>query len=262
MFDFVQYGTARLELFLLVLVRASGIFILSPIFSHRSITRPVKAGLVLLLTIITMMTIPAVSAPVTDSLIGLAGLLFLEMLVGVLIGFMFLLILLATQGAGSMVGYQIGFALANVLDPSTNQQSSIIGTFWMMLATVIFLTLNGHHMVIQAFHDSYTVMPPGEVALHGGIGEAIIRHSAYVFVIALKIAAPVMVTLFLVDVSLGTVAKMMPQMNVFFVGFPIKVAAGLAVVALSLPIFAYVIEKSLNHLNTELGRLLLAMGRA
>ncbi len=262
MFDFVAFGTARLELFLLVLVRASGLFILSPIFSHRAIAKPIKAGLVILLSLITMMTIPTPAVPVTDSVVVLAGLAFLELMVGAIIGFVFLLIFLAVQGAGSMIGYQIGFALAEVLDPSTETQSSIIGTFWLMLATLIFLTLNGHHLIIQAFRDSYAVMPPGQITLEGGVGEAIMKHSAYVFVIALKIAAPVMVTLFLVDVTLGTVAKMMPQMNVFFIGFPIKVAAGIAVIALSLPIFGYIIEKSLTQLNTELGRLLLAMGKA
>lgn len=262
MFDFVHFGTAKLELFLLVLVRASGLFILSPIFAHRAIATPIKVGLVILLSLITMMTIPTPDLPATDSLIVLAGLAFLELMVGAIIGFMFLLIMLAVQGAGSMIGYQIGFALANVLDPSSNTQQSIIGTFWVMLALLIFLTLNGHHLIIQAFRDSYAVMPPGQIVMAGGVGEEIIRHSAYVFVIALKIAAPVMVTLFLVDVTLGTVAKMMPQMNVFFIGFPIKVAAGIAVIALSLPIFGYVIEKSLNHLNSELGRLLIAMGKA
>jgi flagellar biosynthetic protein FliR len=173
-----------------------------------------------------------------------------------------MILLLAAQGAGSVVGYQVGFAIANVLDPNTQTQTSIIGSFWFLLGSLIFLSLNGHHMIIQAFHDSYVLVPPGQVVLTDTAANTIIVHTAYLFVVALKIAAPVMVTLFLVDVSLGTIAKMMPNMNVFFVGFPVKVGVGLAVIALSLPAFSYVIETSLHHVNTQLGFLLAAMGRA
>jgi flagellar biosynthetic protein FliR len=89
-----------------------------------------------------------------------------------------------------------------------------------------------------------------------------IKYTAYLFVIALKIASPVMITLFLTDVALGVVAKMMPTMNVFFVGFPIKIGVGLMVLAMSLPIVAYVLEKAIHHLDEELHLMFLAMGKA
>lgn len=262
MFDFVQYSAGKLELFLLVMVRASGLFIVAPIFSQKAFPQPLKIGFAILLAMIVMMTLPAADLPPSESLIALAGVVFTELLVGVLIGFFFLLLLLAAQGAGSLVGYQVGLSLANEIDPSTQSQSSIIGTFWFLLGSLFFLAINGHHLIIQAYHESYALIPAGQVALNGAVGEMMIKATAYLFIIALKIAAPVMVTLFLVDVALGTVAKMMPTMNVFFVGFPVKIGVGLAVIGLSLPIFTYVLQKSLTYLNNELGYVLAALAKA
>ncbi|MEA3296230.1 MAG: flagellar biosynthetic protein FliR, partial [candidate division Zixibacteria bacterium] len=125
----------------------------------------------------------------------------------------------------------------------------------------IFLSINGHHLVISAFADSYTVIPPGGMNTDAAIGEMIIRYTAFVFVIALKMAAPIMISLFLTDVALGTIAKMVPTMNVFFIGFPIKVSVGFIVMAMSLPIFAYIIDKTSNYLDQELRFLLQAMGK-
>lgn len=241
------------------MIRSAGLFIIAPILSQRTIPAPVKVGLSILLAIVIMMTLPVSAVPAVSTLGGLVGVAFLELFVGAIIGFMLMIVILAAEGAGSVIGYQVGFALANALDPITRTQTSLIGTFWVLVSSLIFLAINGHYMIIQAFHDSYTLVPPGQVALNGPVGEAMIRYTAYLFVVALKIAAPVMVTLFLVDVALGTVAKMMPNMNVFFVGFPIKIAAGLAVIALSLPIFSYVIRQSLGYLNTELGVVLAAL---
>lgn len=262
LFDFVQYSAGKLELFLLVIVRASGLFIIAPILSQQAFPKPLKVAFAIMLSIIVMMTLPAVDLSPSQSLIGLVGVIFTELFVGALIGFFFLLLLLAAQGAGSIVGYQVGLSLANEFDPSTQTQSSVIGTFWFLLGSLFFLAINGHHLIIQAFHESYALISPGRVTMNGSVGEMMITSTAYLFIIALKIAAPVMVTLFLVDVALGTVAKMMPTMNVFFVGFPVKIGVGFAVIALSLPIFTYVLQKSLGYLNTELGYVLAALAKA
>jgi flagellar biosynthetic protein FliR len=262
LFDFVSYGAGKLELFLMVLVRASGLFVFAPIYSQRSVATPIKAGIAILLAGIVMMTLDTTAVPQTGSLVSLVEVLFKELLVGVIIGFVFALLIMAAQGGGAIVGYQVGLAIANELDPITQQQASIIGAFWTVMATLIFLALQGHHMVLEALHQSYEIMPPGQIRLEGPAGEMMIRLTGYVFIIGLKIAAPVMVTLFLVDVALGTLAKMMPTMNVFFVGFPVKVSAGMVIIALSLPVFTYVMKKALVYLNGEMARGLVALAKA
>jgi len=161
-----------------------------------------------------------------------------------------------------MTSYQLGFALVSMPDVEEGGQVAVVGNFWFLVAMLIFLSIDGHHLVLTAFADSYEIIPPGAVALASSVGELIIKYTAYVFVIALKMAAPVMVALFLTDIALGTIAKTMPTMNVFFVGFPIKIGVGLMVIAMSLPIFSYVLRHAMTYLDGELRLIFTAMGRA
>ncbi|MEW5995311.1 MAG: flagellar biosynthetic protein FliR [Candidatus Zixiibacteriota bacterium] len=261
MFEFVQFGAAQIETFLLVLMRASGIFIIAPVFGNRSIPALAKVGVLLALAIVMAPTLSTSAVTPTESVWQLAGLAAKEILVGVIIGLVFQLIFIGAKTAGSMVGYQIGFALVSMPDVEEGGQITILGRFWYVVALLIFLSIDGHHLVLSAFADSYEVMPPGVVAMVSSVGELIIKYTAYVFIIALKMAAPVMITLFLTDVALGTIAKTMPTMNVFFVGFPVKIGVGLLVIALSLPVFSYVLQRGMGYLDGELRLALAAMGR-
>ena len=262
MFDFINYGIDRLQVFLLVMVRASGLFLLAPVLSHRAIPLMVKTGLVILLSGLMVTAMPAVDIPPAASLAELLGMLFRELLAGVLMGFVLMLFFYAAQAAGSLVGYQMALAMAQAIDPATMSQESVIGRFWFLVATLIFLAVNGHHLVLQAFHQSFQAIPPGQVVVAGSTGELVLRYSAYVFVLTLKIAAPVMVAMFLTDVALGVVAKMMPTMNVFFASFGIKIGAGLLIIAIALPVFAYLLRQWASLLDGQMNTLLITLGEA
>ncbi|MDZ4724412.1 MAG: flagellar biosynthetic protein FliR [candidate division Zixibacteria bacterium] len=262
MFDFVNFGAEKLQLFLLIILRISGLFFFAPVIGDKTLPMALKVGLAILLSGILVSTMGGTELPSVLSTVDLAALAFREILVGALIGFFFMLLFLGVQAGGSIVGYQIGLSIANVIDPSTESEQSIIGQFWFILAVLIFLCINGHHLIIQAFVDSYQVMPAGQASMGSGAGELMISYTAYVFVIALKLASPALVTLFLTDIALATVSKMMPTMNVFIVGFAVKIGAGIAVLGLSLPVFSYVLEKTSLYLNSELAVLLSALGKA
>ena len=260
MFDFVTYGADKLQFLLLIILRTSGLFIIAPILGYRTVPASIKVAFALLLSLLLSSTLDSSILPVIESEWHLLGLGMREIVVGLLIGFFFQLIFIAIHSAGALVSYQIGFAMVAMFDPNSSQRVSIIGQFWFLFATLIFLALNGHHIMIEALVDSYTVLPIGQVVYGQSVIEVVIKSTAYVFVLALKIAAPVLMTLFLIDVALGTVAKMMPTMNVFFVGFPIKIGAGLIVLAMSLPIAAYVLEKGMNFVNRELQQMYFVIG--
>ncbi len=262
MFDFVQFTAAQIETFLLVVLRLSGLFIIAPVFSHESIPTMIKVGVLLSVSLLLVPTISIATVPLMESHWQLAGLAAKEVLVGVIIGLVFRLLFMGAKTAGSMVGYQIGFALVSMPDVEEGGQITILGSFWYLVALLIFLSINGHHLVLAACVDSYQAIPPGLVSLSASAGELIIKYSAYVFIIALKMAAPVMITLFLTDVALGTIAKTIPTMNVFFVGFPVKIGVGLMVIALSLPMFSYALQRGMSYLDGELRLVLAAMGRA
>jgi len=164
--------------------------------------------------------------------------------------------------AGSIVGYQMGLAMVTDYDHNLSGQVSILGRIWFIVATLTFLVINGHHLIISALAESYELIPPGVVITNAGLADMLIKYTAYVFVIALKIAAPLMVTLFLSDVALGTIAKTMPTMNVFFVGIPIKLGVGLSVMAIALPVCNFVLERSLSFVDAQVRVIFLAFGEA
>ncbi len=261
MFDFVNFAAAKLQLFLLIMLRASGLFLVAPIIGHQSFPTMAKVGLAILLSLILVATLDKAYIPPVASLGELVALAAKELLVGLAIGFLFAMLMMAVQGAGDIVSYQMGLSMATIADPELGDVS-ILGQFWFLCATLIFLGINGHHVIISAFNDSYQMIPPGQVVMNGSVGEMMIKYSAYVFVIAIKLAAPVIITLLLIDVALGVVARMMPMMNVFILGFGVKIGVGILMMALSLPVFAYVLEKATNYLNVELHTMLAALGRA
>lgn len=261
MFDFITYGTAQLQIFLLLVIRASGLFLTAPIFGHRLFPTQMKIGLVFLLVIVTMPTIQTITITPANSLIELGAMVLRELMVGFLIGFVFKLLFKAAELAGSMAGYQVGLAISSAFDPSVGDRLGAFGRYWILLGTLIFLAINGHHLIIRAFSDSYRVIEPGQMQVVGSTADLMIRYSAYVFVLAIKIAAPILVTVILMDVALGTVSKIMPTMNIFIVGFPLKIGIGMLVVAMSLPIFSYVLEKSTGYFDRAVDELLASMGK-
>jgi len=207
--------------------------------------------------------IPVVSQtpmPKIDSIWILAALAAKEMLVGFIIGFFFSLLFIGVQMAGNIVGYQIGLAIVNILDPEAGTEVAIIGEFWFIITALIFLAIDGHHAVISAFADSYRLVPVGVFNFAGSAGEFLIRFSAYAFVMAIKLAAPVIITLFLTEVAVGVVARTAPQTNIFIVGLPLKIGIGFLVIGTALPVFRFIVEKSVGYLDGEVLTLLHHIG--
>jgi flagellar biosynthetic protein FliR len=254
--DLINYGSEKIQLFILLSMRIGGILMAGPIFSHRSIPRRITMAMTLGLTVVLMPLMSGVSLPQTESLIELIFLCLKEVFVGVIIGLAFTIIFLGIRLAGSVVGYQIGFAMVNVVDPNSPNPVSILGEFWFLLATLIFLTINGHHVIIGALVDSFRIIPLGVATPSGQVGEWFLKYSSFVFVLAIKFAAPVIITIFLTEVAMGVLARTMPQMNIFIVGFPLKIFVGLFLVGASLPAFSYVLKKACANLDHELAYLM------
>jgi flagellar biosynthetic protein FliR len=262
LFEFVNFGAEKLQFLLLIIVRISGLFALAPVFGERGLPATVRVGLVLMLSLVLVPTVSLHTIEVANSFWQLGGLVLHELLIGFLIGLLYRLMFMGTLTAGGIVGYQLGFAMVTVFDKNLASQISIVSRMWYTLAILIFIGIDGHHLIISAFADSYTIIPPGVFNATAELSHLIIKLTAFVFIIALKIAAPIMISLFLTDIALGTIAKTMPTMNVFFVGFPIKITIGLSVVAISLPVFGFVLERTTIYFDQQLRILLTGMGGA
>ena len=125
----------------------------------------------------------------SESFWQLAGMAGKEVLVGAIIGLLFRLLFMGAKTAGAIIGYQVGFAMVSMPDTEEGGQIAIMGRFWYIMAILIFLAINGHHLMLSAFTDSYEAIPAGTVVMEASVGELLIKYTAYVFVIALKMAA-------------------------------------------------------------------------
>lgn len=223
--------------FLLVLCRISAFLVSAPIFSTRNIPAMFKVGIAFFVAVITYMAIHDKSNIPFDALYLLSVLK--EVLVGLLLGFLAYLFFIVAQIAGSFIDMQMGFIMANLIDPLTGTSVPVIGNLKFIIATLLFLTFNGHHYLIQAIMDSYAWVPLDHNLLAqiyaGQISEFLVRSFTTTFMLAFQLAAPMVVALFLADTGLGILAKTAPQFNVFVVGFPLKILLGFLLLILLVP---------------------------
>jgi flagellar biosynthetic protein FliR len=131
----------------------------------------------------------------------------------------------------------MGFAMAQLFNPSTENNVPVLGEFYYIVAILIYLAIGGHGFLFDAIAQSFNVVPLGELAFQDEFFKVFTALTSEIFVIALKIAAPVFVSILIIDLSLGLVARLVPQMNVFIFGFPLKISVGMIIIAFGLPIF-------------------------
>jgi flagellar biosynthesis protein FliR len=215
--------------FLLIFVRVTSFFLMMPLFSYRTIPASHKVGLGFMLSIIMFTAIGAPEIAI-DSTYFL--LVIKEAMVGLIIGFIAALMMAAIQIAGGFIDFQMGFAIANVIDPQTGAQSPLMGQYLYTIALLFLLTVNGHHLLMDGIFYSYNFIPIDQVVIPFGnenIAEFIILSFNKMFIIAFQMSLPVVGSLFLVDVALGIVARTVPQLNIFVVGLPVKIAVSFLV---------------------------------
>lgn len=239
----LQLPPHGLAVFLLVLVRASAIFLTSPVFGNSMVPVRVKialSGLIALILTPMLMEVP-VKADI-DSIWGIVPAVLAELMLGVLIGLLAQFFFVAIQFAGQVVGLQMGFGMASVFDPHFGASVSVTGQFYMLVGILVFLLLDGHHWILVAMQKSFTTIPLGSFTFDGPALDTLLRASNDLFWVALMLMAPVLGVLVLGEVAMAIVARIMPQMNVFVAAFPVKIALGVVTMALSFPLLVGFLE--------------------
>ncbi|HYH05254.1 MAG TPA: flagellar biosynthetic protein FliR, partial [Bacillota bacterium] len=212
--------------FLLGFGRASGLIMTAPIFQTRSIPVQIRVLFAFGLALLVAPFIQFKQELLQLNTWVATTLLVQEIMVGLIMGFMMNLTFYAVQISGSFIDVPIGFSMVNILDPSTGTEVPLFGHFNYLLAGLIFLAMNGHHTVIVSFVKSFEAVKPGMFFLKKEATGVFVMAFAQMFLLGFKISIPVMGTIFLTDVALGIIAKLMPQINVFVVGFAIKIVVG------------------------------------
>ena len=236
--DFYDILQGQLAAFLLVLSRTSGIFFISPFFGATNIPYRLRAVVAIATAFLIFPVIVReniVTAPA--SVIMFAGTIAQEMFVGWLIGFVAFVAISAINTSGKIMDMQVGFSVANVMDPTSGQNAPLIGSFLNYLAIIYFLVANGHHMILTALVQSFRVVPLDSVVWNPSIADFIINITNGVFVVGMKIAMPVTFAILITNVGMGILARTMPQMNIFVVGIPMHLMIGTFMLSMLLPFY-------------------------
>ena len=250
MANLLSYDASQLLAFILVLVRVSGIIATAPVFGSSNIPPQIKVVLSLMLALILYPFIPLITV-YPDRPDHYIMLIASEMLIGLVLGIISRFLFGAVEFAGTVIGFQMGLGMAMVFDPQSQEQISIVGKFENITATLIFLAMDGHLIVLQALVRSYSVLPPGGASISRPLVENLTELSASVFVIGLQIGAPLIVALFLANAIVGLLARSVPQIQVFVVGFPLTLMLGFLFLFFGMPFFAQAVHQMFEKLDTQ-----------
>ena len=218
---------SRLPYYSLVFIRVGAWLLAMPLFGANNIPNLVKVCFAVALSWALLPLIPLPEAPAAFTLLQWADGAIREALIGLSMGWVVHLALAAVALGGQMLGFQMGFAIANVVDPVGQQQMSVVAQFLNLTAYWLFLAMDGHHMVVTALYESFRWIPPGTAGFHGDFGRLGLEGGAHLYRSAFLLAAPVMLIFFIVQVAFAIVARSVRQMNVFFVALPLKLGLGL-----------------------------------
>ncbi len=251
----------QILVFIFVFLRIGAMLIMIPVFGEASVPLRVKGGLTIL---IALLVSPSIHTDITflnteGEIIALVIAMVGEILIGIIIGFAAKIIFAGIQFAGDTIGVQMGFSIVNVLDPVSNAQISIISEFQYLVAVLVYLAIDAHHMFIYAIVDSYRTIPAFGYHFSASLMQSIITFSKGLFLTAIKVSAPIMAVLLFTNVALGVVARTVPQINIFAVGFPLQIAIGLFFFGLMIPLFVMLTQSTVAGLGIEIQTLLRLM---
>jgi flagellar biosynthetic protein FliR len=223
--------------FALILVRISGLFLLSPIWGRANVPAALKVCLSALLSLILLGFFPP---PEVFPHASLAAFLFAclgEILIGLTLGFVTTLFFSVVFTAGQIIDMQIGFGMVQVYDVQQNIQIPIAGSLLNLILLLCFLMAGGHMDLIRILHNTFSYIPLGHVQFTAALPAVIVGAFAESFVLAVRVAMPVIASGLLAEISLGVIVRTAPQMNVFVIGLPLKTIIGLVMLALIIPVF-------------------------
>ena len=244
----------QLQGFFWILIRVSILFFLLPLFGAKGVPTLWKAGLSIIISIVLAPVVPPAQyypESIPEIIIGVTA----EVIMGLIIAVTIKMFFTTVQMAGQFMSFQMGFAMARAMDPQTGSQSTVLTQFMYLFTILIFFSFDGHHLFLRALASSFQVVPPNTLSFDSSISTVLIKISGNMFLVGVKIAAPIMVALFLSNLCLGIIARTVPQVNILMVGFPINLGIGLILLSFVL----INISPLLSDLTTRMGEVLMGL---
>lgn len=242
-----------LRFFVLVAFRIGGMVMLAPFFGNKVIPRKIKVAMVVAVAAVIFPAVDRAGVRVPDNMGGYLSAALAEVAVGAIIGFAALLILSAVQLGSFIADQQIGLAIAHVFDPSSGEETSLLSQLFYSFAVLVFILVGGHHMLLRMLAVSYDAIPVSRLHLgESALNRLSIGMFSEMFVNAVRISAPAVITLMLVTIVMAIVARTVPEMNIFNIGFAMKLGLGLGVMALFVPALGWISQRLFERMAIDL----------
>lgn len=255
----IDLPTTAITPFFLLLARVGGLMVFAPFFGSGAMAPIIRIVLALSFSV-ALFPLLQVYLPKADDFNTLFLLLGGELLVGMLLGLVGRLFLAAFEIAGQIMGFQMGFAVIKVIDPQTQSESPVMSILQNLIAILIFLSINGHHWFVQAIVDSYQIVG-NQVQINAAVQSQVIHSAGEMFVLGMKISAPVVVVLLIVDILLGIVGRAAPQLHILVVGLPAKSLMGFIFLAATIHTSIPFLGRHFHQLQRQIYASLEALGR-
>jgi len=232
--NLLHWSLSQFQSLVLIMMRVAPILFMMPPLNAGNLPNLLKAGLTLMVSLILLPVVKVETNLFPSEPLSFVFFMISEFMIGFLLGLSVRLIFAGIQLAGEIVGFQMGFAMANVVDPQSGMDTTLIAQFHYWLGLLIFLSVDGHHWFFKALAQSFHLLSPGDFGPQEGLYRHFLNLSGEMFLVAVKMVAPVMAILIFVQIALGVVARMVPQVNVLISGFPLAIGLGLIFLGLSM----------------------------
>ena len=246
----------KFQSFIICTARVAGFVSAIPVLFSTQTPLMIRAGVAVMISLVLF---PIMSPFITQVSFQPTAFLFLvinETLVGLILGLMVQLIFTAVEFGGTVIGYQMGFAAANIFDPQNQRQTSLVSQFQNVFAILLCLALNVHHIFIRAAAQSYAILPPGKLDLSHAAIPYLIKLSSKMFDLSLQFCAPVLAILLLSGLILGILARTFPQLNVFLLSFPLNIGISFIVIGLTLDVVSTLLRREFDALPERISTII------
>ncbi|MCX7984349.1 MAG: flagellar biosynthetic protein FliR [Bacteroidetes bacterium] len=254
----VEVTIQQFVVFILIFLRVSAVIVVAPITGHLTVPVQAKVALALFLSYVLFPLVVTHTPSINVHLLTLLLIALKEIVVGLLLGFALHLVFIGLQVAGELMAYTMGLSTAQMFDPENMHQMPVLSQLFYLFALLIFVTINGHHYVFESLYLSFAKIPLGGFILLEKSLKTLVELTGLVFVVGIKIGAPVLIAGFLTYFALSILARIMPQANILVVGFPITITVGMLVLVSSVPLVVAVFKKLLVVFETRITEIIMA----
>lgn len=249
-------GWVALEGFFLVFVRTTAFLAAAPLIFIKGVPSYTKVGFALVVSGLLFPVLDFGSLPRDISTVMYVVTVIQETMVGLILGFTATMVFTAIKIGGELIDLHMGFAMANLFDPVSGSRTTLMGEYLYIVAILLFFAIDGHHSLLLLLQKSYQVIPPAGAVFKPGFVEAIVGMFSAMFALGFKIAAPLIAVMFISDLALSFVSRTVPQLNVFMMGFPLKIGFGVLTLIIFLPLFATLISGVVADMEKDLLRIM------